>query len=241
MMTRPTRPMSVRWAALRTALAAAATLALAGCQGLIPGASRDPPRLYELTPKSTFDPALPRVRSQLVVETPESASGLQTSRIAVKQKATTLDYYARSEWTDLAPRLVQTKLIESFENSGKIVAVGREGSGLRSDYVLKSELRHFEAQLYDSEKPLIRVVVNVKLVKMPAREIVANRSFERTQKVDATDIDKLVEGFDEALGGALKRIVEWSIREMDRRDRGIIRSLPGRGIPVRRRGAPPPE
>ena len=225
-------------ASLRAAAALAAAFAASACQGLIPGASRDPPRLYELSPKSTFDPTLPRVRSQLVVESPESASGLQTSRIAVKQRPTTLDYYARSEWTDLAPRLVQTKLIESFENSGKIVSVGREGSGLRSDYVLKSELRHFEAQLYETEKPLIRVVVNVKLVKMPAREIVANRSFERTEKVAAADIDKLVEGFDEALGGVLKRIVEWSIREMDMRDRGIIRSLPGRGRPTGRTAPP---
>lgn len=221
-------------ASLRAALALAAAFAASACQGLIPGASRDPPRLYELTPKSTFDPALPRVRSQLTVETPDSASGLQTSRIAVKRKPTTLDYYARSEWTDLAPRLVQTKLIESFENTGKIVAVGREGSGLRSDYVLKSELRHFEAQLYDSTKPLVRVVVNVKLVKMPAREIVANRSFERTHMADKADIDELVEAFDEALGGALRRIVEWSIREMDMRDRGIIHSLPGRGRPATR-------
>jgi cholesterol transport system auxiliary component len=219
-------------ASLRAAAALTAAFAASACQGLIPGASRDPPRLYEVTPKSTFDPALPRVRSQLVVETPESAAGLQTSRIAVKQKPTTLDYYARSEWTDLAPRLVQTKLIESFENSGKIVSVGREGSGLRSDYILKSELRHFEAQLYDSEKPLIRVVVNVKLVRMPAREIVANRSFERTQKVDVAEIDKLVEGFDEALGGVLKRVVEWTIREIDMRDRGVVRSLPGPGRPV---------
>jgi cholesterol transport system auxiliary component len=240
-MSRSSRLMASHWAGLRLALAAAATLTLAGCQGLIPGASRDPPRLYELSPKSTFDPSLPRVRSQLVVESPESASGLQTSRIAVKQRPTTLDYYARSEWTDLAPRLVQTKLIESYENSGKIVSVGREGSGLRSDYVLKSELRHFEAQLYESEKPMIRVVMNVKLVKMPEREIVANRSFERTHKVDAANIDQLVEGFDEALGGVLKRVVEWSIREMDMRDRGVIRSLPGRGIPVRRRDVRPPE
>lgn len=231
----PTFPPSL----LPAALALAAVLAVSACQGLIPGATRDPPRLYELTPKSTFDPALPRVRSQLVVETPEAASGLTTSRIAVKQRATTLDYYARSEWTDLAPRLVQTKLIESFENTRKIVGVGREGSGLRSDYILKSELRHFEAQLFDSDKPLVRVVINVKLVKMPAREIVANRSFERTEPLKSTAIDDLVEGFDEALGGALKRIVEWTILEMDARDRGIVRSLPGRGRPVKR--APRPE
>lgn len=207
-------------------------LAAAGCQGLIPGASRDPPRLYELSPKSTFDPALPRIRGQLVVETPEAASGLTTSKIAVKQKVTTLDYYARSEWSDLAPRLVQTKLIESFENTRKIVGVGREGSGLRSDYVLKSELRHFEAQLYEGAKPQIHVVINVKLVKMPEREIVANQSFERKHEAASADIDALIDAFDEALGGALKRIVEWSLREMDARDRGIVRSLPGRGRPA---------
>lgn len=221
------------------ALVLAAALAVSACQGLIPGATRDPPRLYELTPKSTFDPTLPRLRSQLVVETPEAASGLTTSRIAVKQRPTTLDYYARSEWTDLAPRLVQTKLIESFENSRKIVGVGREGAGLRSDYILKSELRHFEAQLYDAEKSLIRVVINVKLVRMPAREIVANRSFERTHTVESATIDGIIEGFDEALGGVLKRVVEWTIREMDARDRGIVRPLPGRGRPVGR--TPPPE
>lgn len=226
-----------RYRLVLRAAALAAALAVAGCQSLIPGASRDPPRLYELTPKSTFDPNLPRLRGQLVVETPEAASGLTTSKIAVKQKATTLDYYARSEWSDLAPRLVQTKLIESFENSGKIVGVGREGAGLRSDYILKSELRHFEAQLYDGIKPKIRVVINVKLVKMPDREIVANQSFERTHEADNADIDALIEAFDEALGGALKRIVEWSIREMDARDRGIVKSLPGRGRPVERSAA----
>lgn len=216
----------------RLLLPAALVVAGAGCQSLIPGATRDAPRLYELSPKSTFDPSLPRIRGQLVVETPEAASGLTTSKIAVKQKVTTLDYYARAEWSDLAPRLVQTKLIESFENSGRIVGVGREGAGLRSDYILKSELRHFEAQLYDSVKPKIRIVINVKLVKMPDREIVANRSFERTHDANNADIDALIEAFDEALGGALKRIVEWSIREMDARDRGIIRSLPGRGRPI---------
>ena len=78
---------------LRAPLALAAALAVAACQSLIPGATRDPPRLYELTPKSTFDPTLPRVRSQLVVETLEAASGLTTSRIAVKQRPTTLEWF----------------------------------------------------------------------------------------------------------------------------------------------------
>ena len=36
---------------------------------------------------------------------------------------------------------LQTLIIESFENSGRIVAVGRESVGLRADFTLKTELR----------------------------------------------------------------------------------------------------
>ncbi len=190
-----------------------------GCQNLLPGSDRPPPRLYELTPKSTFAPDLPTVSAQLIVETPDAAAGLQTGKIVVKQQATTLDYFARAEWTDLAPRLVQTKIIESFENTQKIVAVGREGSGLRSDFILKSELRHFEAQLFDTDVPIVRVVINVKLVRMPDRAIVANRSFDRTAKAKSASIEDVVEAFDDALGSTLKRLCEWAIREIAQRHR----------------------
>jgi cholesterol transport system auxiliary component len=201
------------------ALFAVLPLLAVGCQSLIPGADRPPPRLYELTPKSTFATDLPVVKAQLIVETPEAAAGLQASKIAVKQKATTLDYFARSEWSDLAPRLVQTKIVESFENSRRIVSVGREGSGLRSDYIIKSELRHFEAQFYDAPEPLVHVTINIKLVKMPEREIIANCNFNRTAKAKTQSIDDIVPAFDDALGGVLRRLVEWTIREIAARER----------------------
>ena len=68
-------------------------------------------------------------------------SGLNTNRIALAHSQITLDYYAGATWTDSAPQLVQTLLIESFENTGRIVAVGRKSVGLKPDYVLKLELR----------------------------------------------------------------------------------------------------
>ena len=46
-------------------------------------------------------------------------------RIALHRASVELEYYARANWTDLAPAMIQTLVVESFENSGKIVAVGR--------------------------------------------------------------------------------------------------------------------
>ena len=60
-----------------------------------------------------------------------------------------IDYFADGEWTDRAPLLVQTLLLESLENSRSINAIDRESVGLRADFILKSEIRHFEA-VYDS-------------------------------------------------------------------------------------------
>ena len=59
-----------------------------------------------------------------------------------------------------------TLLVESFENTGKIVAVGRQAIGLRSDFNLKSELREFQAEYFGGAKiPTVRVRINTKLIK----------------------------------------------------------------------------
>jgi len=56
-----------------------------------------------------------------------------------------MDYYANSQWTDRVPLLLQSLLVEAFEKSGRIAAVGRETAGIRADYVLETEIRDFEA------------------------------------------------------------------------------------------------
>jgi cholesterol transport system auxiliary component len=182
-------------------------LALAGCAGLLVG---EPPQLYVLSPKSTFEDSLPRVDWQLIVELPVAAAGLNTTRIAISRTPLTMDYYARAHWTDRAPVLVQTLLVESFENTGKIVSVGRESIGLRSDYVLKTELREFEA-IEEGASTLAYVRINAKLIKMPERNIIATITVERKVPVEGRGIDSVVAAFDEALGKVMRRVVEWTL------------------------------
>lgn len=183
---------------------------LAGCANLVPGQT-PPPDLYRLTPKSTFREDLPPVDWQLVLETPVADAALNTTRIALMRSPMQVEYYARSSWTDRAPLMIQTLIIESFENSDRIVSVGREGIGLRSDFVLKSELRELQAEYFQGAQPLVHVSINAKLVAMPSRDIVASDSFEATVPAAADRMEDVIQGFDEALGKVLKRLVEWSI------------------------------
>lgn len=191
------------------------SLLLAACGGLVnlPG-SGPAPDLFDLTPKTSFDAKLPQVAVQLVIEEPTAARPLDSDRVALRPSATEIKYFAGARWSDRAPKMVQRLLVESFENTDKIVAVGPQSIGLRADYILKSDLREFQAEYFDIEgTPRVRVRLNVKLIKMPEARIVASRTFERTVVASATDTRAIVAAFDETLGKVMRRAVEWTLRE----------------------------
>ena len=192
----------------RAFLAYAGLLALGACQ--LPGGG-EPPSLYTLTPKSTFNPDLPKVDWQLIVETPVAAAGLNTSRIALQRSPVTLEYYANANWTDIAPLMVQTLLIESSRTPARSLPSAASLTTLRADYLLKTELREFQVEYDGSGPPRARVRINAKLARMPDRAIIASYTVERMERAQSGDLPTIALAFDEALGGAMRRIVEWSL------------------------------
>lgn len=198
------------------ALSGSALLGACGVDDLIPGQG-PPPRLFRLSPKNTFDEVLPTVAWQLVIEEPQAPTGLNTTRIPLHRRATELEYYARANWTDRAPAMVHTLTVESFENSGRIVAVGRESLGLRSDFVLKLDLREFQAVYGGDGLPSAHVRLNAKLVQMPQRTIIASDRFESIVPAGTDNMEAIVAAFDDALGKVLKRLVGWTLTEGQRR------------------------
>ena len=198
---------------LKVFAAACLAVVLSGCEGLVPALGGPPANLYTLTPKNTFTKELQRVRWQLVVDEPLASGGLNIDRIALRHSPTELKYFARARWTERAPRMVQTLMVESFENSGAIIAVGRKAIGLRSDYNLITELREFQAEYFEPDGvPTVRVRLNAKLVKQPRRAIVASRTFESTIKSEGKAMRHVIRAFDRALGKVLRHTVEWTIK-----------------------------
>jgi cholesterol transport system auxiliary component len=184
--------------------------ALSAC-GVIPKVN-EPVNLYTLTPKTTYPDNLPAVDWQLVVEEPVAAASLDTPRIALQRTPLTFEYYAESAWTDNAPAMVQTLLIESFESTRRISAVGREAIGLRPDFILKTDLREFEA-VYNGDNPVptIWVRMNAKMVRMPDRRIIASETFGSEMPANGGTLKDVVEAFDEALGKVLKQVVLFTL------------------------------
>lgn len=207
----------MRTAIERRALLRLAALALAptaaGCSSLIPGTGT--PQIYVLMRKTTFPPDLPSISRQLLVDTPLAPAEIDTTRVALTRSPTTIDYFANAAWSDRAPAMVQSLLIESFEQTGKILSVARDSAVLRADYILMPELRRFEARYEnDDAPPTVLVRLLVRLIKMPERTIIGDDLAEGRETAARNGMDAIIEAYNEALGSVMKRLVTWTLRRI---------------------------
>lgn len=185
-------------------------LTVAGCGSII-GPNGPPAQIYLLNP--TLGPVEgPDVNWQLAVSEPTCDDSINSLRIAL-HRGSMMDYYADAQWTDEAPKVVQTLLVVAFEQSGHISAVARESDGLHADYLLQMEMRDFEAR-YDgaSGAPTAVVTIVARLLKSPGREVIATRNASHQAPASVNSVPAVVDAFNQATGAVLTEIVGWALR-----------------------------
>ncbi|MCG7522204.1 ABC-type transport auxiliary lipoprotein family protein [Ruegeria sp. Ofav3-42] len=205
---------------IRLFFLALALVSLGGCTGLgtLRQASK-PNDLYLLTPKSTFSSSIPRVQKQIVVQEPTATAAVNTDQIAIQPTPLQVQYLPRARWVDRAPLIVQALLVESYENSGKVAAVGRSTVGLRADYVIVPDLREFQglviSDVEGSKTIRVEVRMNIKIIDEFEDKIIASSSFREFVVSESDKTPDLVRAFDEALGKTMRDAVEWSVRRIN--------------------------
>lgn len=171
------------------------------------------PSLFTLNPAKTFASAPAKAGWQLAVETPSSSGAYDSPRIMSIRDRTAVEPFANVSWTDRAPAMLGSLMVESFENSHAVMSVGRDSQSLRSDFLLTSELRDFQAE-YDGASGApkqVRVRLVAKLVAMPRRTVEASESFEAVAPVSGEGFGAVIAAFDQATGTVLGRLVPWTL------------------------------
>lgn len=82
---------------------------------------------------------------------------LDTDRILVKPRANEINYLAGVQWADRLPRLVQSRIVTTFENARRLNSVVRPGEGIDAAIRLVTEIRSFELDLSTSPKVQIEL------------------------------------------------------------------------------------
>jgi cholesterol transport system auxiliary component len=185
----------------------ASAVVLGACSGIIGPPAASP--IYVLRPDYAAAPAGPAVRWQLTVELPQASDALDTMRILLLQSTGQMDYYADANWQDRLPYVLQGTLVEAFEASGRMQAVGRDTEGLKSDYLLVTDVRDFQARYAAPDAPPTAVVRLVaKLVATRTRTIVASKDARGEVQAARNDLPSVIAAFNQALAGVQAQIVE---------------------------------
>ncbi|HXC55266.1 MAG TPA: ABC-type transport auxiliary lipoprotein family protein, partial [Rhizomicrobium sp.] len=172
----------------------------------------EPAPLYMLRPTPPPAGGGPRVAWQLSIVLPEAPESLDTDRIALVQPTSQMDYYANSSWQDRVPFLVQSALVEAFEASGRIAAVGLDTQGLKSDYLLLTEVRDFQARYDVADAPPTAVVrISAKLISVRGRAIAGTTVGHGEVAAGQNSVPSVVAAFNQALAMALGQIVDWTL------------------------------
>ena len=189
-------------------------LVLAGCGSLL-GPSTPPAQIYRLSPEMAAQPGGQPVVWQLAVARPDATQTLDTDRIALL-RGSVMDYYADAQWTDSAPRLVQSLLVQAFDKSGRVQAASRDSASLRADMTLATELRDFEAQ-YDAAEGAPLVVIDIQAKMLDQRgQVIASLDSRQTARAAQNSLPTVVAAFDEAVAASLSQIVTWSLQATPR-------------------------
>lgn len=176
---------------------------LSGC------AAGAPPATFDLTAPARDVPERP-LRGQLVVAEPTASSPYDGDRIVIRTGPESLALLKGTQWIGQLPHLVQSRLIQTFENDHLLRSVGYPGQGITADVVLNSEIRRFEV---DAQTGVATVEISGKLINVSGH-ILAAQIFSAQAPGSAEDGTRASAALDTALGQVMKEIVVWAAAKL---------------------------
>lgn len=193
------------------ALIALLALPLAGCGGGGLGGlvSKPPPTAYNLSAASDFPHHGRRARGQLVVGEPTALAVLDTEKIVVRPSPGETAQLSGVQWEDRLTKLVQARIVQSFENDSRLRAVGKTADKLTADFQLVVDIRAFEISVADGTAV---VEFSAKVVRERTGRIMAARVFRASIPTAGTDGPEAAGSLNEAFVKLETELVLWVTR-----------------------------
>lgn len=190
--------------------AAALAFALAGCSGGMGSLiTKTPPPAYNLEPARDFPRHSRAARGQLIIAEPSALAAHDGNSIVVRPAPGETAQLGDAQWEDRLPKLMQARIIQSFENASRLRAVGRPADKLATDFVLVIEIRAFEISVADGGAV---VEIAAKIVRERTGRIMAARVLRASVPAASSDGPGAVGALNEAFVKIEKELVLWAAR-----------------------------
>jgi cholesterol transport system auxiliary component len=198
-MTMLTSPSLLRGRLRALSIAVAGSLLLTGCGG------GPAPTTYDLSAPRDFG-RIGGGGGVLVVAQPTAVQALDSDRLIVKDSSGALSFLGGAQWADRVPNLVQTRLIQTFENGSRIAAVGRPGERIVPDFQLNTDIRAFNI---DAATGQAVVEITAKLIGDRTGKVQRAKLFSARVPAGAEGAGA-AQALDQALSQVLIQIARWA-------------------------------
>lgn len=185
-------------------------LLASGCA--VVGGGSAPLDTYELSAPAADGGGPRRARVQVLVAEPTALKAFDGENIVVKTGPGTIAFLKGAQWADRLPKVVQARLAETLQNSGRFGGVGRPGEGLAIDYQIVTEIRAFEIRASGSQTA--HVSIHARLLNDRNGVVRAQKVFEATASVSGSGNDAYIAGLNRAFGEAAAAIAAWTASQI---------------------------
>ena len=164
-------------------------------------------------PLATFDLSAPDVDVRtralsgvLAIPEPSAFAPADSDRIVVRTGGSALAVIKGAQWSERLPRLLQGRLIQTFENARLVKSVSRLGDGATADRSLAWDVRRFEMDTAAGEA---KIDISVRLLDGTGK-ILAAQLFSGSAPGEAGEGAAAVQALDAASQQVLRQIVLWA-------------------------------
>jgi phospholipid/cholesterol/gamma-HCH transport system substrate-binding protein len=184
---------------------------LAGLEHFAGGGPADKPKpIYDLTvAKPEPAPGAAKSRGSIVVTDPTAVVVLQTQRILARSKDGEITQLGDAQWSDTLPKLIQEKIIQSFENAGFLASVLPPVDQVTANYRLLVDLRSFA--VVSNPDPTADIEFSVKILAEDGH-VVGAKIFHAMVPPKDMETASLVAAFNQAFGQAAGELVAWTTK-----------------------------
>ena len=146
---------------------------------------------------------------QILVPQPSALKALDSEQNVIRPSMSEIQYLAGAQWSDSLSKMVQAKLVQAFENSGRLGGVGMPGQGLAIDYQIVTDIRSFEVQTAGGNSAVVEI--SAKLLNDRNGTVRAQKVFRATAPVSGAGNPAFVKALDAAFATVTADIVGWTL------------------------------
>ena len=198
---------------------------LGGLERMTGGGKTASGGVFDLKAPTAFPGVKKTPSGQLVISEPEVLGALFNDEIAVEspegERSTTL----KGKWADTLSRVLQTRIVQSFENAKYLDVIGRQPDTFQTDYQLLIDVRSFK--VVTAAEPYAEMAFGAKIVGEGGK-ILGAKIFSAKLPASVADIGDAAKALDAAFSQTVTELVTWTLY-----------TLTGGARPAVQRAAPP--